>query len=149
MYGDYIDLEKDSDNAYKVVPIEFFVDSGQKTDNIVLTKQFVESKIIVATLSDKDNFQMDVNIAVEGNTFKKHIDLNTDGALLRNDPNQLLTLGSSTDSANSDTFNTIRQMFIRYSGKGKTIRHIISGTSLYKFKIYETLYRYKILNVKQ
>ena len=157
-YGDYLttkkidpDLEDGVDNKeYQVTPIEFYLDSGQKTDNISLTKQFVESKIIVATLSNKDNFSMDVRIDIEGNTFKRHIDLNTDGALLRSSADDVLTLGSNTDfTENQDTFNVMRQMFLRYAGKGKTIRHIISGQSLYKFKIYETFYRYKILNVKQ
>ena len=156
-YGDFLTTEKDendvndpNDNTYKIKPIEFFVDSGQKCDNLHLTKQFVESKIIVATLSNKDNFEMDVQIAVEGSMFNKHIDVNTDGALLRGDSNQVLTLGTTTDlSGDEDVFNTMRQIFIRYSGRGKTIRHIIKGKSLYKFKIYETFYRYKILNVKQ
>ena len=131
-------------------PIQFLLDSGQKTDNISLTKQFVESKIIVATLDSKDSFAMNVNIDIDGNAFVKHIDLNTDGALIRSNDHQTLTLGTAQDySVNSDTFNTNRQMFLRYAGKGKTIRHIISGQSLYKFKIYETFYRYKILNVKQ
>ena len=131
-------------------PIQFLLDSGQKTDNISLTKQFVESKIIVATLDSKDSFAMNVNIDIDGNAFVKHIDLNTDGALIRSNAYQTLTLGTAQDySLGADTFNTNRQMFLRYAGKGKTIRHIISGQSLYKFKIYETFYRYKILNVKQ
>jgi hypothetical protein len=157
-YGDYLttekvdpDLEDGVDNEeYQVTPIEFSVDSGQKSDNISLTKQFVESKIIVATLGGKDNFSMDVRVDIEGNTFKRHIDLNTDGALLRTSADDVLTLGSDTNfTEQQDTFNVMRQMFLRYAGKGKTIRHIISGQSLYKFKIYETFYRYKILNVKQ
>ena len=148
-YGDYITTSKDSNGDYEVAPIHFCVDSGQKTDNLSLTKQFVESKIVVATLNAKDSFKMDVDVAIEGNVFKKHVDLNTDGALLRNSPDQILTLGSNIESPNADTFNVIRQMFIRYSGKGKTVRHVISGESLYKFKIYETFYRYKLLNVKQ
>ena len=149
-YGDFLTTEKDENDMYVTTPIEFFIDSGQKTDNLSLTKQFVESKIIVATLSDKDNFEMDVQIAIEGNTFNRHVDLNTDGALLRSDTDQILTLGTSSNITDSEnTLNTMRQMFLRYSGKGKTIRHLIKGSSLYKFKIYETFYRYKILNVKQ
>ena len=143
-YGDV--LSDDGTTA----PISFYLDSGQKTDNISLTKQFVESKIIVATLDPKDTFNMSVQIEIDGNTFKKHTDLNTDGALLRKASDDILTLGTSSEySEAADTLNVLRQMFLRYSGKGKTIRHIISGESLYRFKIYETFYRYKLLNFKQ
>ena len=149
VYGDW--LKNDKGDGRICVPIQFFVDSGQKTDNIALTKQFVESKIIVATVTAKDNFKMDVRVDIEGTTFKKHTDLNTDGALLRDKEEYVLTLGSNLNYDNSDDkhFNTMRQLFLRYSGKGKTIRHIISGESLYKFKLYEVYYRYKLLNFKQ
>lgn len=147
VYGDII--RRDVDGNDIITPIKFSVDSGQKTDNISLTKQFVESKIIVATLSAKDNFKMDVRVDIEGNTFKKHTDLNTDGALLRGSADDILTLGSNLDTDTADTFNVMRQMFLRYSGKGKTVRHVITGESLYKFKIYEVFYRYKLLNFKQ
>jgi hypothetical protein len=150
VYGDVDGTVYEGHTYTDVNPIRFSLDSGQKTDNISLTKQFVESKMIVATLNSKDNFKMDVRVDIDGNTFKKHIDLNTDGALLRGSADDILTLGSNTDFDKTvDTFNTLRQMFLRYAGKGKTIRHIISGESLCKFKIYETFYRYKILNVKQ
>ena len=147
-YGDILTTEQLSN--YSFTPIEFFVDSGQKTDNISLTKQFVESKIIVATMDAKDSFNLNVRVDIDGNTFDRHIDLNTDGALIRTDSEQVLTLGTSSDYVETyNTFNTMRQMFLRYSGKGKTVRHILSGESLYKFKIYEIFYRYKLLNVKQ
>ena len=147
-YGDILTTEQLSN--YSFTPIEFFVDSGQKTDNISLTKQFVESKIIVATMDAKASFNLNVRVDIDGNTFDRHIDLNTDGALIRTDSEQVLTLGTSSDYVETyNTFNTMRQMFLRYSGKGKTVRHILSGESLYKFKIYEIFYRYKLLNVKQ
>lgn len=144
-------LEKTvADVATVVTPIQFYVDSGQKTDNISLTKQFVETKIIASTLEPKDSFKLDVRIDIDGNLFTRHVDLNTDGALIRDNPNQVITLGTTSEVSDiTDAFNTMRQMFLRYSGKGKTIRHIVSGESLYKFKIYELFYRYKILNVKQ
>jgi hypothetical protein len=148
-YGD-TDTQGDVLEKTVVTPIQFYVDSGQKTDNISLTKQFVETKIIASTLEPKDSFKLDVRIDIDGNLFIRHVDLNTDGALIRDNPNQVITLGTTSEVSDiTDTFNTMRQMFLRYSGKGKTIRHIISGESLYKFKIYELFYRYKILNVKQ
>ena len=116
---------------------------------ISLTKQFVESKLIVSTLSEIDNFKMDVRVDIDGNTFDKHIDVNTDGAFLRTGSN-LLTLNTATNLyADAETLDTFRQMFLRYSGKGKTIRHIISGESNCPFKIYEVFFRFKYLNIKQ
>lgn len=148
----YDTLDTYGDTLYdnQVLPISFYVDSGQKTDNISLTKRFVETKIIVATLSSKDTFKLNVSIDVDGNIVKNQIDLNTSGALLRSNSDQILTLGSDIEtSVNSDIFNVLRQMLLRYSGKGKTVRHMISGESLYKFKIYEVFYRYKLPIVKQ
>lgn len=147
----YADVLGDLDDKKNPIetPIKFMLDSGQKTDNISLTKQFVESKLIVSTLSEIDNFKMDVRVDIDGNTFDKHIDVNTDGAFLRTGSN-LLTLNTATNLfADAETLDTFRQMFLRYSGKGKTIRHIISGESNCPFKIYEVFFRFKYLNIKQ
>jgi hypothetical protein len=147
VYADKLgDVDKDKNDIE--TPIKFFLDSGQKTDNISITKQFVESKIIASTQSNVDNFNMDIRVDIDGNTFEKHIDVNTDGAFLRNN-SHILSLNTSANTDDADILNTFRQMFLRYSGKGKTIRHIISGESVCPFKIYEVFFRYKYLNVKQ
>jgi hypothetical protein len=129
-------------------PISFAIDSGQKTDNPVTEKMFTESKFIVSTLHEKDTFPMRVTVHVNGDPKVHTTNVYTDSAFW-----QTLT-GAGTLSTNfahdnSELFNVIRQMFIRYSGKGKSIRHIIEGESIYPFKIYEILYRYRNLNTKQ
>ena len=147
-YGDYLT------NFVKCTPITFTLDTGQKTDNLSSTKQFVESKFIFATLSDKDMFPIDIAIYIDGLHFKDthiatHIDTNTDAAFFKTEEQALGSLSTNFTSDDSDIFNVLRQMFIRYSGKGKTIRHIISGKSNFNFKIYVVYYRYKISHNKQ
>lgn len=129
--------------------IAFEVDSGQKTDSLNHNKQFVESKFNVVTLHEKDSFPMKITVHVDGCPFVTTRDVNTDSAFWKQDVSQVGTLSTNFTSDNSDIFNVFRQMFIRYSGKGKSIRHIIEGESLYPFKIYEIDYRYRNLNVKQ
>ena len=130
-------------------PIRFELDSGQKTDSLNHNKQFVESKFNVVTLHEKDSFPMKITVHVDGCPFVTTRDVNTDSAFWKQDVSQLGTLSTNFTSDASDIFNVFRQMFIRYSGKGKSIRHIIEGESLYPFKIYEIDYRYRNLNVKQ
>lgn len=143
-YGDYLEP-----NVYS--PINFVIDSGQKTDNISTTKQYVETKIIFATMDDMDNFPVDVDIYIDGIHFKQtHIDVNSDGAILKQEPlNDSLILGTNIVTRDSDLLNTFRQFILRYSGKGKSIRHYISGNSTYNFKVYVTYYRYKLTHNKQ
>lgn len=145
IYGDYLEGYNSPPT-----PIEFSIDSGQKTDNISTTKQFVETKIITATMDNMDSFPLDVDIYIDGIKFKNiHTDINTDGAVLKRTTQDGLILGTNTTPDDIDLLNTFRQLILRYSGKGKSIRHIISGSTLYNFKIYVTYYRYKLTHNKQ
>lgn len=132
-----------------VTPIRYYLRSGQKTDNISTTKQFVETKLLLATLQEKDNFPMEVTINIDGSRHPLHWDTYTDGALWKTSINDVGVLNTNISSDNADVFNVFRQMFLRYSGKGKSIEHILSGVSYYNFKLYVLYYRYKTLNVKQ
>lgn len=132
-----------------VTPIRYYLRSGQKTDNISTTKQFVETKLLLATLQEKDNFPMEVTINIDGSRHPLHWDTYTDGALWKTSINDVGVLNTNVSSDNADVFNVFRQMFLRYSGKGKSIEHILSGISYYNFKLYVLYYRYKTLNVKQ
>jgi hypothetical protein len=136
-------------NTSFVTPIKFEVDTGQKSDNFTYTKQFCESKFIVATKHVKDTFPMSVVVHTDGNLRTHRIDVTTDAAFWKNSISHLGTLSTTFNSVFEDNLDTFRQMFLRYSGKGKSIRYIISGESLYKFKIYEIFSRYKNPNVKQ
>jgi hypothetical protein len=130
-----------------VTPIHFKLDSGQRTDNLSLTKKFQESKFILATLNSKAAANITVDVYVDGNPYK--VRLRGDGIAYKTLPNDILTLGEAIVSDDADVYNTLSQVFLKYSGKGKTIRHVISGDSLYNFKLYEVFYRYRPMPNKQ
>lgn len=151
-YGDYLSAIRPYSglDVTKCEAITFKLDSGQKTDNLSITKQFVESKFLLATMSDKDMFPIDVSIYIDGLHFKNvHVDASTDSSFWKTNSQELGSLSTNFTNDNADVFNTLRQMFIRYSGKGKTIRHVVSGVSNFNFKIYVIYYRYKISHNKQ
>lgn len=129
-------------------PIAFELDSGQKSDSLNKDKQFVETKFNVTTLHAKDSFPMKITIHIDG--FPSIITRNvyTDSAFWKEKLSHTGTLSTTFASNGSDIFNVFRQMFLRYSGKGRSIRHLIEGESLYPFKIYEIDYRYRNLNTK-
>lgn len=134
--------------TYKLehVSIEFELDTGQKTDTILTTKQFVETKLVVATLHKFDAFPMQVLVHVDGTPNIVTRDISTDAPFWKSDADVGVL---NTNVYGNDTFNTLRQLILRYSGKGKSIRHIITGRGLCNFKLYETYVRYKLLNTKQ
>lgn len=134
--------------TYKLehVPIEFELDTGQKTDTILTTKQFVETKLVVATLHKFDAFPMQVLVHVDGTPNVVTRDISTDAPFWKNDSDVGVL---NTNVYGNDTFNTLRQLVLRYSGKGKSVRHVITGRGLCNFKLYETYIRYKLLNTKQ
>lgn len=136
--------------------IPFTIDSGQKANSLNTTSQFVETKFNVATLNDKDTFPMKILVHIDGNTHVTTLDIHTDSAFWKRvDDNKTVTedLGTLntlfTLDDSSDIFNTFRQMFLRYSGKGRSIRHIITGRGICPFKIYDINYRFRNLNTKQ
>lgn len=154
-YGDVLSFTKDDDEIVPVVtPIEFMFDSGQKTNDLSRTKQFVESKLLFATINEKEALPLNVVVTTDGLDKRLHFDvsnfnLNTDGVFWKDGPEDILTLGTNVGSENQNAFNVIRQMFIRYSGRGKSIRHIVYGKSCFNFKFFVVYYKYKNLHVKQ
>lgn len=151
-YGDYLSFitNDDGETVPEVTPIQFMLNSGQKTDDLSRTKQFVESKLILATLDDKDLFPMSVDILIDGLEYKQlHFDAATDSAFIRENVDDILTFNTNVGTNSQNIFNVLRQMFIRYSGKGKSIKHIIYGESVFNFKFYVLYYRYKNTHSKQ
>lgn len=136
-------------------PIAFIIDFGQKSSNYTLDKQFLESKLIFATLQSKDIIPIVLDIETDGENMsmsnnKIHIDPNTSGALWRTniqDKGTLNTIFGFDTNTNYD--GIMRQLIVKYSGKGKTIRHVISGKTISKFKFYSLDNRYRILAKKQ
>ena len=148
--GRYADVSGDT-----VIPIRFMLDTGQKTDSILHTKQFVETKLMFATLSDEDAFPLTLYVAIDGDPHVIRTDVSTDApfwktqdGLSRGVVGTVFRLGGETTPA-TGAFNTLRQLIVRHSGKGKSIRYVLEGDSLYNFKLYETYVRYKNLNIKQ
>lgn len=159
-YGDFIvesssgiaaDIANWGTVAYegKLTPIHFILDSGQKTDSKWYAKQFTESKFVLSTQSQKDAFPMQVTVHIDGTPHVHVMDVNTDSSFWKTSVDDIGTVSTEFYTANSNTFNTYRKMFIRYSGKGTSIRHIIEGDSLYPFKLYDVIYRFKVLNIKK
>lgn len=161
LYRDYVILKPSSDpDQYQApenhsYPIHFVVDTGQKVDELSYTKQFTESKLVFSTEHSKDRFPMSVRVLIDGNNSVIKLDANTDSPLWESTETGLRDETLAIASANgiqindSDIVHTFRQMFLRYAGKGRSVRLYIVGDSEFKFRLYEILTRYRRLNVKQ
>lgn len=165
LYRDYItaqpssntasDLEFDSTPEGLSYPIHFVVDTGQKIDELSYTKQFTESKLVFSTEHSKDRFPMSVRVFIDGNNSVIKLDANTDSPLWGITEEGIRDNTLAVASANgiqiddSNIVHTFRQMFLRYAGKGRSVRLYIEGDSEFKFRLYEILTRYRRLNVKQ
>lgn len=154
-YGDYLN------DTLTNTAISFYLDTGQKSSNIQNTKQFTESKFIIATMDVKDTFPIQTAIYVDGISLvasHKYMagnlqlittDASTDGAFSKTNPEDIAYLNTNIVTDNSDILNVMRQMILRYMGKGKTIRHVLKGNSTFNFKIYVLYYRYRMPHNKQ
>jgi hypothetical protein len=146
------DLQAQFNSTYvdTISPIEFELDTGQKADTILTTKQFVETKLVVSTSNKYDKFPMQLVVHVDGDPNIITRDVSTDSAFWKDGSTfGILNTTFNTLSDTSDISGTLRQLVVRYSGKGKSIRHILTGSSFCNFKLYETYVRYKHPNVKQ
>lgn len=156
VYGDVLEVSPNLNTTKKRLDVEmseiqFIWDTGQKTDSISDYRQFVESKLAFATLDEADSFPFTLHVAVDGDPHVTTIDVSTDAPFWKTADskgvaNTAFRLGN--DSPASGAFNTLRQLVVRYSGKGKSIRHIIEGESNHNFKLYETYVRYKNISGK-
>jgi hypothetical protein len=129
-------------------PISFQIDFGQKSSNYTMDKQFLETKFTLATLSIKDSFPIVIDIYTDGISRELHWDSNTDGALWKNSLDDVGVLNTSFAIKGQDYNGIFRQLIVKYSGKGKSIRHVISGTSKALFKFYSMDVRGRILPKK-
>ncbi len=149
----YMDTVFDELGKLKNIPIQYTWDTGQKADSIDSQKQFVESKIVFATLSERDMFPFTLWVAVDGDCRITKTDVSTDAPFWKTSTSDRGVLNTAIRLGGADTpatgaFNTLRQLVVRYSGKGKSIRHVIQGESVCNFKLYETYVRYKNINGK-
>ena len=162
-YGDIVtasengivpDLENFDNSAYdtpaQITPISFEIDTGQKTEALFTQKQFVETKFVLTTSAIGPAIDMNVTVTTDGERSVVTRDISTDGAFWKTVDN--VGMLNAPFSQVADTHaprDVIRQLVLRYSGKGMSVRHIITGTSVSNFKLYETYVRYRLLNVKQ
>lgn len=146
-YGDYTTLKSLEPDAIgglpKCTPIVFKLDTGQRIDNISTTKQFVETKVILATQSEKPASNLKIDVYVDGTPVKTRT--KGGGIFYKTSPSQVLTFGDVVVNNSDSVLDTVAQAYLKYSGKGKTVRHVIEGESLYDFKLYELFYRYRIM----
>ena len=137
-YGDWI---LGTDLKYHPAPFNFLVDTGQKSYSMNNIKQFVESKLIFAILDSNDSIPLTVDVYVDNYSQILHVDPATSSSFWRK--MESMILGSDIPAGASQYQPCIKQLFLRYSGKGYTIRHRISGLSYSNFKFYVSYYRYK------
>lgn len=135
-------------------PIAFELDLGQKTDGISVQKQFVESKFMFATEDDIEKFPMQLIVAVDGDPNVTTLDVNTDAPFWKTGTSSVGVAGTVFRLTNENVpgradSGILRQLIVRYSGKGRSVRHILTGTPTSNFKLYEAYVRYKTLNVKK
>lgn len=139
------------EHSIDIRPIEFELDTGQKTGQILTKKQFVETKIVVATDTQSPSIRMELTVHVGGGSSVITKDVSTDSAFWK------MFEGGMVLNTDSEMFSNearaargvLRQAIVRYSGKGNSVRHIFRGTSSSNFRLYETYIRYKLLNTKQ
>lgn len=149
------DLIPDGHSGYiqhvKRIPISFEIDTGQKTDTVSTTKQFVETKLVASTLHTKEDvFPMQLTISVNGEPKVITRDLTTDAGFRTNLENgDGLVLGAESKTAQANIRKVPKQLICRYSGKGTSVRHILTGSSVYDFRIHEMYVRYKYPKTKQ
>jgi hypothetical protein len=62
------------------------------------------------------------------------------------DQKTLATLSTTTLRSNaSNLANIVKTLTLRHAGKGKTVRHVLSGQSLNYFKFLQVFYKYRLL----
>ena len=152
------DSEQYGDKIYSdsVTPFEFYVDTGQKSYSMNLIKQFVESKLTFALTDIRDELPLTVDIYVDQYTPILHQDVSSSSSFWKN-IDSVIALGTSIPASHKDaeTAKTyidnpvMKQLFLRFSAKGYTIRHVVSGVSHNQFKFYVSYYRYKSTSNKQ
>lgn len=140
-----------------VFEFPFSIDFGQKSSNYALDKQYLETKLLFGSLSERDLFPVTVDIAADGFSKPLHWDVNTDSALQKTTFNIINggfvghfgTVGTTFGTPDTTNIGVLRQLIVKYSGRGKTSRVVISGKSKYKFKFYSLINRFRLPAKKQ
>ena len=131
-----------------VTPFEFAVDSGQKSDAMGVVKQFIETKATYTAQSDNADFPTELSLYIDGDEHPLQLEEATDAAVQRGSQNSLV-LGTEVHTASASLKDTTVRYFAKHSGKGKSIRYVLKGKSVSRFKFYEIAYRYRLPRSKQ
>ena len=108
------------------------------------------SKFNLMSLDEKDAFPFEIGVSTDGMPHQHVVDANTDSPFWRESKN--LDAGAASTTFGDDAASNVgimRQMFVKYSGRGKTLRITISGESESRFAIYTVDSRYRVLPNKQ
>jgi len=154
-YSEYQSLTGYGDILNGVItPIHYEINTGPKSYSMQYPHQFVETKILFGVLDDS-NAQLPLQVDIYSDNFKNilHIDPSTSNTLWRdtvapreitnvNDNSTILTLNSDT-IADDKVIPILKQLFLRYSGKGFTVTHHLKGESNCYFKCYVIYVRFK------
>lgn len=145
-YGDILSDEYDNiDENTVITPISFMIDSGEKSDDMGFNKNFIETRIAFGLKSEQQAIPLTVDVYSDGHKQLVHKAVETDTAFWSSDLTDLGILNTDLTASGSEIINTLKEFRLRHSGIGKTIRHVISGNSLTKFKLYVIYYKYRYL----
>ena len=155
-YGDWLTTVVNANTVQEVLhgtlepvtPFEFTVDSGQKSDAMGIVKQFVETKATYTAQSDNADFPTELSLYIDGDEHPLQLEEATDAAVQRGNQNSLV-LGTEVHTASASLKDTTVRYFAKHSGKGKSIRYVLKGKSVSRFKLYEIAYRYRLPRSKQ
>ena len=137
----------DALHANSITPFEFELDSGEKANDYLYEKYFLESKFVLATLeSTKGYFPVSIEIYTDGIKSVVKQDVKSSSNFWATDQNTLATLSTTNLAAESSNLtNIVKTLTVRHAGKGKTVRHVLKGQSLNYFKFLQVFYKYRLL----
>jgi hypothetical protein len=145
-YGDVLNVEYPLiGELTAVTPISFEIDSGEKSDDMGYEKNFVETRITFGLKSSKEVIPVTLDVYTDGHKQIAHKAVETDSPFWNDSLDDLAVLNTGFDTNNSQIINTLKELRIRHHGFGKTLRHVITGNSVTKFKIYVVYYKYRTL----
>jgi len=145
-YGDVLNTEYSLiGELTAVTPISFEIDSGEKSDDMGYEKNFVETRITFGLKSAKEVIPVTLDVYTDGHKQIAHKAVETDSPFWNDSLDDLAALNTGFDTNTSQIINTLKELRIRHHGFGKTVRHVITGNSVTKFKIYVIYYKYRTL----
>jgi hypothetical protein len=145
-YGDVLNTKfNELSETTVVTPISFEIDSGEKTQSVGYEKNFVETRVTFGLKSAKEVIPVTLEVYADGHKQIAHKAVETDSPFWNDSLDDLAALNTGFDTNSSQIVNTLKELRIRHHGFGKTIRHVLKGNSVTKFKIYVVYYKYRNL----